>query len=51
MTTFNKETSRLSYSSLTRLIKEGKDSFLNPVYKKSNAAFNKASGLSYLILL
>ena len=37
MSTFNKETSRLSYSSLTRLIKEGKDSFLNPVYKKSNA--------------
>jgi hypothetical protein len=34
---FNKETSRLSYSSLTRLLKEGKDSFLNPVYKKSNS--------------
>lgn len=37
MTMFNKETSRISYSSLSRLIKEGKDSFLNPVYKKSNS--------------
>lgn len=37
MTQFNKETSRISYSSLSRLLKEGKDSFLNPVYKKSNA--------------
>jgi len=34
---FNKETSRLSYSSLTRLIKEGVHGFLNPVYKRNNA--------------
>jgi hypothetical protein len=36
MQTPNKETLRLSYSSLSRLLKEGKDSFLNPVYKKSS---------------
>lgn len=34
---FNKETDRLSYSSLTRLIKEGVHGFLNPVYKRNNA--------------
>jgi hypothetical protein len=34
---FNKETDRLSYSSLTRLIKEGVQGFLNPVYKRNNA--------------
>jgi hypothetical protein len=34
---FNKEKDRLSYSSLTRLIKEGVQGFLNPVYKRNNA--------------
>jgi hypothetical protein len=37
MTTLNKDTLRLSYSSITRLIKEGKEGFLNPTYKKSNS--------------
>jgi hypothetical protein len=32
---FNKEISRLSYSSITRLLKEGIEGYLNPVYKKS----------------
>ena len=34
---FNKEKDRLSYSSLTRLIKDGVEGFLNPVYKRNNA--------------
>jgi hypothetical protein len=35
MSKFNKETKRLSYSSIARLIKEGVDGFLNPVYKSN----------------
>ena len=35
MSKFNKETNRLSYSSIARLIKEGVDGFLNPVYKSN----------------